>query len=690
MRSADAQQGERDAFLSVQTRGICFTLVCVGLAMVAARIAVVRSSTGEVPFLGANDRSRWATVSALVDDGTYAIDRQLQIRDSRTGRRTWQTIDLVRHRGPDGRQHYYSSKPPLLPTMIAGVYAAVRGLTGLTLEQRPFFVGRLVLALVNLPMLAVLYGCVVSVILRHRIRPWGAIFLTAGTVFGTLVTPFAITLNNHLPAATATAVALWCFVRLHKRGQTPSREATLERGGEGKRGQTPFLEPSQERGSAAFPLGHKRGQTPSSEPCHEGGNEGKRGQTPSIESTLERGGEGKRGQTPLLEPSQERGRAAFLLGWLKRALTPFVETGLPAAGWGGMFLAGVAAGFAVANELPALSMAAVWSVLALRRDWVRALTAFAPGALLVAIAFFGTNWLAHQTWRPAYAHRTVGAEVARFAADTDEPQAADVRRALIESAERPITQRAGAERAADLRASLAGPLTIERSRTAGRWRAHFVESDRLWAIEREEGTGGEGAGRFVVREWDDWYDYPGSYWTAEKLRGVDRGEPSRAAYAFHMLVGHHGVFSLTPLWLLSLGGSLVWLSRGGRSRREIAAIGELGQTGEAKQDPLFWRLLAAAIVAVTLVCMAFYVARPLIDRNYGGVSVAFRWLLWLVPLWIWLAIPVVDVMQRSRWGRGFCVALIVGSVFSVFTALENPWSHPWIYRYMDYLGWIAD
>lgn len=562
MPSADSRGGGHDPRAGFPTRGICLLLVCVGLAMVAARIAVVRSTTGEVPFLGANDRSRWATVSALVDDGTYAIDRQLEIRDSRTRRRTWQTIDLVRHRGEDGRQHYYSSKPPLLPTMIAGVYAAVRGVTGSTLEQRPFFVGRWVLALVNLPMVAILYGCLVSVILSRRMPAWGAVFLTSATVFGTLVTPFAVTLNNHLPAAMATAVALWCFVRFQKRCPTP-----------------------------------------------------------------------------------------FLSGW--------------------MFLAGVAAGFAVANELPALSMAAVWSVLAVRRDWIRGLTAFAPGALLVAVAFFGTNWLAHQTFRPAYAHRTVGAEVASFPANSAVPEEADLRAALEEAA-----------------LAAAGPVAIEPSRTPGRWRAHFPDSDQLWAIERV--GAGAADGRFVVRQWDDWYDYPGSYWTADKLAGVDRGEPSRAVYAVHMLAGHHGVFSLTPLWLLSLGGSVLWMVRGSRFQQKGSAEGEAMEASEAEGDPLFPRLLAAAIVAVTLVCMLFYVARPLIDRNYGGVSVAFRWLLWLVPLWIWLAVPAVAVLQRSLWGRRICGVLLVGSVFSVFAALENPWSHPWIYRYMDYLGWIAD
>ena len=32
---------------------------------------------------------------------------------------------------------------------------------------------------------------------------------------------------------------------------------------------------------------------------------------------------------------------------------------------------------------------------------------------------------------------------------------------------------------------------------------------------------------------------------------------NKADYAFHMLLGHHGLFSLTPIWLLSLGG-MIW------------------------------------------------------------------------------------------------------------------------------------
>ena len=67
-----------------------------------------------VPLQSANDRSRWCTVWSLVEEGTYQIDT---IND-RSG---WSSIDKVRH-----QDHFYSSKPPLFPTMVAGLYWLIK------------------------------------------------------------------------------------------------------------------------------------------------------------------------------------------------------------------------------------------------------------------------------------------------------------------------------------------------------------------------------------------------------------------------------------------------------------------------------------------------------------------------------------------------------------------------------------
>ena len=72
---------------------IYWLLIVCSLAVVCARLWQVESiSYGEsVPFLSANDRSRWCTIRSLGDHNTYAIDPVLQ---SDAGK-SWDTIDKV-------------------------------------------------------------------------------------------------------------------------------------------------------------------------------------------------------------------------------------------------------------------------------------------------------------------------------------------------------------------------------------------------------------------------------------------------------------------------------------------------------------------------------------------------------------------------------------------------------------------
>src|SRR5262249_29481209 len=61
---------------------------------------------------------------------------------------------------------------------------------------------------------------------------------------------------------------------------------------------------------------------------------------------------------------------------------------------------------------------------------------------------------------------------------------------------------------------------------------------------------------------DPWYEYPGSHWLrpgpGQVKHGIDfaREHESVYAYAFNCLVGHHGLFSLTPIWLLSFAAMI--------------------------------------------------------------------------------------------------------------------------------------
>ncbi|MCO6457984.1 MAG: hypothetical protein J5I93_21990 [Pirellulaceae bacterium] len=494
------------------------------------------------PLLSANDRSRWATVRSLVDQQTYVIDHV--VRDPATGRSdpAWSTIDMVRHKGTDGREHYYSSKPPLLATAVAGVYWMLKLVSGAEISSQPFFVVRAILLLVNLLPLAVYFVILRRLAARFGRSDWSRMFVLAAATWGTFLSAFTVTLNNHLPAAICVLLA------------------TL----------------------VALPVW----------------NDGQRS-------------------------------------------------------WWRFLLAGLFSALAAANELPATSFLAVLAAGLCWQSPLRWLTGFLPAAGLVAAAYFGTNYLAHQSWRMPYAHRADGPVLATVAGDLTRDLVGDsgelARR--VPPAVRSALASVGVE--------LSKQTLLLDSPEPGRWVIWDRDGqDRVAVVQRP--------GELELRAWDNWYEYPGSYWTEGKRVGVDRGEPSRAVYAFHVLLGHHGFFSLSPVWLIGLLGIIVCL--------------------RDPSDPL--RSLAALVLLLTVVCLVFYVSRPLIDRNYGGVAAGFRWLFWLIPLWLLVTLRGAERLAASAWWRRLALAALAVSVFSALYAAANPWSQPWLFDYWSYLGWI--
>ena len=133
-----------------------------------------------------------------------------------------------------------------------------------------------------------------------------------------------------------------------------------------------------------------------------------------------------------------------------------------------------------------------------------------------------------------------------------------------------------------------------------------------------------------------------------KRQGVDRGEASKSTYLMNMTIGHHGLFSITPVWALLPVGWILGLAVGRGSER--------------------W--FHIAVLTASTVCFLFYLNRPLIDRNYGGVSACFRWLLWFAPLWLVTIAPVFDRLGRLKLGRVTALLLLAFSLFSVATALK--------------------
>jgi hypothetical protein len=448
--------------------GVYSILIAVAVGNMAGRLLAVnsvdRTGARQRPFLSANDRSRWLTVRALVERGTYAIDYVLSEPN-------WDTIDMVRHRGRDGQLHYYSSKPPLLATLVAGEYWLIHRVTDWTLAEHPYEIDRIVLATVNIVPLAVMYVLLAKLVERFGTTDWGRMYVMGAAALGTFLTTFAVSLNNHVVAAVCAAIALYAVVRI-------------------------------------------------------------------------------------VDDGERR--------------------------WRYFVLAGLAATFVAADELPALSLVAMIGGLLLWRAPRETLVAFVPGVLVVVGAFFYTNYQAHGSWLPPYMHRS----------------------------------------------------TTDAS--------------------------------------DNWYDYTytvngqerPSYWLDRQ--GIDRGEPSKGTYALEVLMGHHGVFSLSPIWLLTVWGALIWLRSEDEARRELA-----------------W--LAGAL---SIVCLVFYIAlRPQEDRNYGGMTSGFRWMFWFTPLWLVVMLPAADRMAQSRFRKAAALALLAMSVLSVSYPTWNPWTHPWIYQWMRWCGW---
>ena len=199
---------------SALRRGVYGLLIALSVGSMAGRILAVNSGsrTKPLPFLSANDRSRWATVRSLVEEGTYAIDGIIADKE-------WDTIDKVRHIGPDGKPHFYSSKPTLLTTIVAGEYWLIHRLTGASLADHPFEIGRFMLVTINVLPLAIYLVLLARLLERYGRSDWGRLLVMATAALGTFLTTFAVTLNNHLIGAVTALAAIYAALRIWYNGR---------------------------------------------------------------------------------------------------------------------------------------------------------------------------------------------------------------------------------------------------------------------------------------------------------------------------------------------------------------------------------------------------------------------------------------------------------------------------------------
>jgi hypothetical protein len=183
------------------------------------------------------------------------------------------------------------------------------------------------------------------------------------------------------------------------------------------------------------------------------------------------------------------------------------------------------------------------------------------------------------------------------------------------------------------------------------------------------------------------YVFPGSYWkidpatgrlrgskvdpatgkeSIELQKGIDNQYEPWPVYLFHLLLGHHGILSLSPIFLFSLIGLL----------RRIRARG----------DPL--KPFALLAVSLTLLLFVFYIFFAG-QRNYGGVCSGLRWFFWLIPLWLMFLPAGLEGRTASRWVRGLACAFLLISVVTVFYAAPNPWTKSWLHEWLYQIQWVS-
>lgn len=212
-------------------RSVYALLIWIAFGMMTGRVISIEG------FNGDNDRSRWATIRALVDHQSYAIgireyldEEGKSFRDKHYQDQTWEprwdSIDKVlkpdiawrnptpKPREPLYAKNFFSSKPPLLPTILAGEYWLLRNLFGWTMggDERLIIV-RIILWTTNVLPWVIALWLMALLIDRLGVTDLGRIAAVAAAAFCTFASTFAITLNNHCIAWWAVVFSLYPSVK---------------------------------------------------------------------------------------------------------------------------------------------------------------------------------------------------------------------------------------------------------------------------------------------------------------------------------------------------------------------------------------------------------------------------------------------------------------------------------------------
>jgi len=187
-------------------------LMLAAISIVGARIATAPGRFSN------NDASRWATIRALVETGSYSIGNREEHPDGTyqdfgiISQGDWGTLDVVMD---PTTLRFYSSKPTLLPTLLAGEYWVLRYALSLDFGRQRLAVARTILITINLMPFVLYLLLFARLIERLGITDWGRLFVFTTACFGTFVSGFLGSLNNHTVAAMSALFAVYHCLRIH-------------------------------------------------------------------------------------------------------------------------------------------------------------------------------------------------------------------------------------------------------------------------------------------------------------------------------------------------------------------------------------------------------------------------------------------------------------------------------------------
>jgi hypothetical protein len=170
----------------------------IALAFFGACLALVKTAPESW-----NDQARVATIESLVERGTFVIN------ESGWSERTGDKIFL------NGK--FYSDKFPMLSLIGAGVYAILNTFGG-SLAPNCQHIGAfcayrpLTLTVISLPA-ALMLWLFFTYALQQRLAVWAGVVGALALGFATMIFPYSMVINHHVPAAVAVFVGFFTLAQ---------------------------------------------------------------------------------------------------------------------------------------------------------------------------------------------------------------------------------------------------------------------------------------------------------------------------------------------------------------------------------------------------------------------------------------------------------------------------------------------